>query len=116
VGADTITTGGSVVIEGGPLCISFAGDRATITNGEVVYVRVYAVSTGVPEIWYLWPGGTRADAEVFRRDGQLYFVARSGDLYWLDLSGLVIVEGPHGRLSMSYSDADELFSAEWLPR
>lgn len=114
VGVDTFSTGGAAAPEGGPLCIELAGDHAIVTSGQAVYLRVY-VSSGGSGLWYLWPAGERAEARVFRDDGQLYLSATVGNLRWLTLAGMRIVEGPHGRLSMHYEDNDEVLHAEWVP-
>lgn len=111
---DTFSTGGPVAPEGGPLCIELAGDVATITNGEALFMRLY-IASGGSGLQLLWPAGANAVADVFRRDGNIYFVAREGSLRWFSLAGLVIVEGAHGILYVHYDDADELFDAEFRP-
>ena len=108
-----ITTGGSVAPSGGPLCIELTADFAIVTSGTDVWVSVTG-PTGVG-IWYLWPGGERAEAQVFRKDGRLYLAVLSGNLRWLVASGMVITEGPHGRLSLHFEDNDEVLTAEFLP-
>ena len=111
---DTFSTGGPVRPDGGPLCIELSGDQAVITSGEAVFMRLY-VASGGSALQLLWPSGTRTVADVFRKDGQLYFVPREGSLRWFALPGLVMVEGAHDILYVHYDDADEWFDAEFRP-
>lgn len=112
---DTFDTGGAVPPEGGPLCLEFAGDEVRITNGEALFIPVHVSSTGATGLMYLWPAGAGAVADVFRKDGQVYFVAREGSLRWLALPGIVILEGAHDVWTMDWADADESLHTEWRP-
>ena len=115
VGVDTFSTGGVArAPEGGPLCLEIAGDRAIVTSGAAVFVRL-DVTSGGTALWYLWPAGERAEAQLFRKDGQLFLSPIEGELHWLLLPGLTITEGAHDVLYMDYEDADEVLHAEWRP-
>ena len=113
--ADTFDTHGAVAPQGGPLCMEFTGDEVRITSDDALYLELYVASTGAPGIMYLGPAGTWAVADVFRKDGQVYFVAREGSLRWIGLPGMVIVEGAHGIWYMDWQDADETLHTEWRP-
>ena len=112
-GVDTFATAGAVAPEGGPLCLELAGDRVTITNGEALFVPL-TVSSGGTALWYLWPAGTRAEAQVFRKDGRLYLSPLAGDLLWLLAPGVVITEAG-SLVIVDFTDADETFHAVFRP-